>query len=51
MFNYKAKQPPEKALQLAEKEDKRKAKKKMRNIPSACVSWCALFKPHVPARL
>ena len=34
MFNYKAKQPPEKALQLAEKEDKRKAKKKMRNIPS-----------------
>ena len=36
MVNYKAKQPSVKALQLAEKEDKRKAKKKMRDIPSEC---------------
>ena len=36
MVNYKAKQPSEKALQLAEKEDKQKAKKKMRDIPSEC---------------
>ena len=33
MVNYKAKQLSEEALQLAEKEDKRKAKKKMRDIP------------------